>query len=139
MASRLCFLHEAILAIVRQHEPDTAVVEQVFVSASARSALVLGQARGVALAALGAGGMNVVEYSATRIKKSVTGSGRAGKRQVQNMVRRLLSLDKAPATDAADALAGAICHGQAGRLGVIEQEIRSQRGTTALLLKRFAT
>jgi crossover junction endodeoxyribonuclease RuvC len=132
----LCFLHEAIAAIVRDHAPDTAVVEQVFVSASARSALVLGQARGAALAALGASNLVVIEFSATRIKQAVTGSGRAGKRQVQNMVKRLLSLDAVPASDAADALAAAICHGQAGRLGVIEQEIGSRRGSAALRLAR---
>jgi crossover junction endodeoxyribonuclease RuvC len=138
MASRLCFLHDAIEAIVRDHAPDTAVVEQVFVSASARSALVLGQARGALLAAVGAGSLTVIEYSATRIKQTVTGSGHAGKRQVQNMVRRLLALDRAPASDAADALAAAICHGQAGRLGVIEHEIRSRRGTAARLVKKAA-
>ena len=136
MASRLCFLHDAIEVIVREHAPDTAVVEQVFVSVSARSALVLGQARGAALAALGAANLTVVEFSATRIKQAVTGSGRAGKRQVQNMVRRLLALDRLPASDAADALAAAICHGQAGQLGVIEHEIRSRRGSAALRLTR---
>jgi crossover junction endodeoxyribonuclease RuvC len=138
MASRLCFLHDAIKAIVRDHEPDTAVVEQVFVSASARSALVLGQARGALLAAVGAGELTVVEYSATRIKQAVTGSGHAGKRQVQNMVRRLLALDRAPASDAADGLAAAICHGKAGRLGVIEEEIRSRQGNPVLYAKRAA-
>ena len=138
MASRLHFLHDAIEAIVREHEPDTAVIEQVFVSASARSALVLGQARGVALAAVGAGALTVVEYSATRIKQSLTGSGHAGKQQVKNMVRRLLALDRAPASDAADALAGAICHGKAGRLGVIEQQIRGRRGSAALRATRVA-
>jgi crossover junction endodeoxyribonuclease RuvC len=138
MASRLHFLHDAVVAIVGDHAPDTAVVEQVFVSASARSALVLGQARGAVLAAVGAGDLAVVEYSATRIKQGVSGSGHAGKRQIQNMVRRLLALDKVPATDAADALAAAICHGQAGRLGVLDHAARSRRGRPQRNLRRAA-
>ncbi len=136
MASRLHFLHDAVEAIVRDHAPDTVVVEQVFISASARSALVLGQARGTVLAAVGAGNLTVVEYSATRIKQTVTGSGHAGKRQVQNMVRRLLALDRAPASDAADALAAAICHGQAGRLGELDHAARSRQGNPALNVAR---
>jgi crossover junction endodeoxyribonuclease RuvC len=123
-AERLHYLYQAIGEVVRDHAPDATVVEQVFVSASARSALVLGQARGVALAAVGAGGGAVVEYSASRIKLAVTGNGRAGKTQVQNMVRRLLELDRAPARDAADALAAAICHANAGRIGALDQAAR---------------
>ena len=110
LASRLNFIYRGVGEVIHQHRPDVAVVEQVFVAASARAALVLGQARGVALAALAAGEVGANEYAATRIKQAVTGSGRASKRQVQNMVRRLLSLDSAPALDASDALAAAICH-----------------------------
>lgn len=116
MADRLHYLHRAVAEVIRDHVPDTAVVEQVFVSNSPRSALVLGQARGVALAAVGGGGTTVVEYSASRIKSAVTGSGSAGKRQVQTMVRRLLKLDRLPPSDAADALAAAICHAHRGRI-----------------------
>ena len=83
---------------------------------SARAALVLGQARGAALAALGARGVAVNEYAATRIKRAVTGNGRAGKRQVQTMVRRLLTLEHSPPQDACDALAAAICHVNSHRL-----------------------
>jgi crossover junction endodeoxyribonuclease RuvC len=136
MAERLHYLHQAISDVVRDHAPDAAVVEQVFVSASARSALVLGQARGVALAAVGAGCGAVVEYSASRIKLAVTGSGRAGKAQVQNMVRRLLELDRAPARDAADALAAAICHANAGRIGALVQGNRSPAKRTTLRVRR---
>jgi len=135
-AQRLHELHQSISAVVHDHAPDTAVVEQVFVSASARSALVLGQARGVALAAVSVGGRVVVEYSASRIKLAVTGNGRAGKAQVQNMVRRLLELDRVPARDAADALAAAICHANAGRIGALIQAVRSPAKRSTLRVRR---
>jgi crossover junction endodeoxyribonuclease RuvC len=135
-AERLHYLHQAISEVVRDHAPDAAVVEQVFVSASARSALVLGQARGVALAAVGAGGRAVAEYSASRIKLAVTGNGRAGKAQVQNMVQRLLELDRVPAQDAADALAAAICHANAGRIGALTQAARLPAKRSTLRVRR---
>lgn len=116
LAARLDFVYCEVGEVIRQYRPDVAVVEQVFVAASARAALVLGQARGVVLAALAAGGVSVSEYAATRVKQAVTGSGRAPKRQVQNMVRRLLALDCSPALDASDALAAAICHAHEYRL-----------------------
>lgn len=116
---RLQYLYRAICEIVAQHRPDVAAVEQVFVAASPRSALVLGQARGAILAALGSVGLPVTEYAATQIKLTVTGSGRAAKRQVQTNVRRVLELDRVPASDAADALAAAICHSHAGRLTLL--------------------
>jgi crossover junction endodeoxyribonuclease RuvC len=135
-AHRLHYLHQAISEVVRDHAPDTAVVEQVFVSASARSALVLGQARGVALAAVSSAGRPVIEYSASRIKLAVTGNGRADKAQVQNMVRRLLELDRPPARDAADALAAAICHANAGRLGALTQTTRLPARRSVLRVRR---
>ena len=114
--ARLAELHALISEVVSRYEPDVASVEQVFVSASPRSALILGQARGAALAALGGLGVRVEEYAPTAIKQSVTGSGRAPKRQVQQMVGRLLELERKPAQDASDALAAAICHAHSGRL-----------------------
>jgi len=116
LAARLAQLHRMISEVVEGHAPDVASVEQVFVSTSPRAALVLGQARGVALAALAALGVGVEEYAPASIKQSVTGSGRAPKRQVQEMVGRLLALERKPAQDAADALAAAICHAHAGKL-----------------------
>jgi crossover junction endodeoxyribonuclease RuvC len=95
------------------------VVERIFVAASPRAALVLGQARGVALATVGALGIEVREYAPGEIKLSVAGTGAAEKRQVQAMVRRLLALDADPAADAADALAAAICHGHRGPLAAL--------------------
>ena len=106
---RLAQLHERVAEIVAQHGPDLAVVEQVHVGRNVRSALVLGQARGAMLAALGAAGLSVEEYTPGEIKRAVVGTGSADKAQVQQMVRRLLSLTALPAQDAADALAAALC------------------------------
>jgi crossover junction endodeoxyribonuclease RuvC len=116
LASRLDHLYRTVAELIVQHAPDCAAVEQVFVSVSPRSALVLGQARGAILAAVAAGGLPVSEYTPARIKRSVTGNGRADKRQVKFMVKRLLNLERAPASDAADALAAAISHANTGRL-----------------------
>ena len=130
LAVRLFQLHQAVLEIIDTHRPDIAAVEQVFVAASPRSALVLGQARGAALAALGARGVATTEYAPAQIKQAVTGSGRSTKKQVQTMVRRLLDLETLPQADAADALAAAICHMRAGRLlqlGVVGRRRRVTR------------
>ncbi|HXV36053.1 MAG TPA: crossover junction endodeoxyribonuclease RuvC, partial [Myxococcota bacterium] len=82
------------------------------------------------------GGAVVVEYAASRIKLAVTGSGRAGKAQVQHMVRRLLALEREPAADAADALAAAICHAHSGRLGALARELRAPARRAALRVRR---
>jgi crossover junction endodeoxyribonuclease RuvC len=116
LAARLAYLHAALREVIEQHRPSVAAVEQVFVEASPRSALVLGQARGAVLSALGAAGLVVCEYSPAEVKQAVTGTGRAPKAQVQVMVRRLLELERAPAKDAADALAVALRLAQGGRL-----------------------
>jgi len=116
LASRLAHLYGTVGDVIAHHAPDCVVVEQVFVAASPRSALVLGQARGAILAAVAGAGLPVNEYTPARIKRSVTGNGRASKRQVQFMVKRLLALDRTPASDAADALAAAIAYANAGRL-----------------------
>jgi len=116
LAIRLEHLYRSLAEIVAEHRPDAAAVEQVFVSVSPRSALVLGQARGVALAVLGAAGLGVSEYTPSQVKQAVAGTGRAPKSQVKTMVRRLLALERTPAEDAADALAVAIRHANGGRL-----------------------
>ncbi len=120
LASRLSFLHSSISQTIRQHEPDLGVVEKVFVAASPHSALVLGQARGAVLAALAAGGLEVGELAAREVKKAVVGTGAASKAQVTSMVARLLDLDDEPQSDAADALAVAICRAHMGRLAGLD-------------------
>ena len=116
LAERLAQIHFRLLEVARDYAPDIAVVEKVFLASNPRSALVLGQARGVALAALAARGLEVRELAAREVKKAVAGTGAANKGQIQSMVVQLLKLDEAPPTDAADALAVALCQAHAGRL-----------------------
>jgi crossover junction endodeoxyribonuclease RuvC len=115
-ADRLAYLHGEISRIVAEVRPEICVIEQVFVASSPRSALVLGQARGVALAALAGGDVPVREVSARAVKKAVVGTGAANKSQVQAMVKRLLGLEESPPSDASDALAIAISLAHAGKL-----------------------
>lgn len=141
MAQRLHRLHEVLCDVIAQHRPDVASIEQVFVAASPRAALVLGQARGAALAALGDAGLPVHEYAPAQIKRTVTGNGRAAKLQVQRMVRSLLGLEGTPAADAADALAAAICHANMGRLascGVTARGRRSARHSPRIRVRRLS-
>lgn len=124
LSDRLALVHRGVQAAVAEYAPTRAVVERVFVSGNVRSALVLGQARGAILAALGTAGVVVDEISAREVKKAVTGMGAADKAQVQAMVVRLLSLDAIPAQDAADALAVALCGAQMGRLAALDRPPR---------------
>jgi crossover junction endodeoxyribonuclease RuvC len=111
MASRLNRIFCSISELLQQYAPDEAAIEDTFVNrVNAASALVLGQARGAALCALGVGALPVSEYGPSQVKQAVTGSGRADKAQIQQMVRLLLKLDAAPVSDAADALAVALTH-----------------------------
>jgi crossover junction endodeoxyribonuclease RuvC len=112
MAERLAFIHRELTAIIHEHAPDEGAVEETFVNRDPRSALKLGQARGVALAALALNGLSVAEYAANLVKKTVVGVGHAEKAQVAMMVKMLLPGSHARTPDAADALAVAICHAQ---------------------------
>jgi crossover junction endodeoxyribonuclease RuvC len=119
LPARLRELYDAVGELLRHHRPAIVAVEDVFVAQNARAALVLGQARGAALAAIGASGLPLVELPPARVKQALTGNGRAAKRQVQFMVTRLLGLSAAPPADAADALAVAICCAQQGGLAAL--------------------
>lgn len=111
LPQRLADIYNALRALVEAHHPDIVAIEEVFYSVNAKSALKLGQVRGVAMLAASSCGLAVAEYAPLAIKSSVTGYGRAEKIQVQNMVMRLLALPELPEpADAADALAIAICH-----------------------------
>ena len=110
LAERLAELHRGLRALIEQHQPDEAAVEETFVNAGPRSALQLGQARGVALMTPAAVGLPVGEYAANLVKKSVVGTGHADKSQIQLMVKTLLPTAEFKGADAADALAIAICH-----------------------------
>ena len=112
---RLARIHRDLAALLASHQPDCVAVESIFHAANARSALKLGHARGVAILAAVEAGCDVVEYTPAEIKRAVVGYGRAEKHQVQQMIKLLLGLPKAPAPhDAADALAVAICHLHSG-------------------------
>src|SRR5712671_4778332 len=111
MASRLATIFEGLSGIITQQRPDNVAIEDVFYALNVKSALKLGQVRGVAMLAASTAGLEVAEYSPLTIKSSVVGYGRAEKQQVQHMVTRLLGLAEPPQPmDASDALAIAICH-----------------------------
>jgi crossover junction endodeoxyribonuclease RuvC len=110
LAVRLTALHRGLAELIAQYRPDEAAVEETFVSAGARSALQLGQARGVALMTPASLGLPVGEYAANLVKKSIVGTGHAEKSQIQLMVKTLLPAATFTGADAADALAIAICH-----------------------------
>jgi crossover junction endodeoxyribonuclease RuvC len=108
---RLAQVFAELTAQIELHQPDVVAIEEVFFSANAKSALKLGQVRGVALLAAALSGKPVAEYAPLSIKSAVVGYGLAQKEQVQFMVMRLLKLEQQPdSPDAADALAVAICH-----------------------------
>ena len=107
---RLAHLDAMLAALIVDHTPDGAAVEEVFVNANPQSTLKLGQARGVVLCAVARAGLDVGEYAARLVKKAVVGVGSAEKVQVHAMVARLLPGVKVAGADAADALAVAICH-----------------------------
>jgi len=111
MASRLQKIFSELTAIIAKHQPETVAIEDVFYAVNVKTALKLGQVRGVAMLAASSCGLEVAEYSPLSIKSAVVGYGRAEKEQVQQMVTRLLKLPAPPEpTDASDALAIAICH-----------------------------
>jgi crossover junction endodeoxyribonuclease RuvC len=111
MSDKLQKIYSDLSAIIIQHRPDLVAIEDVFYAVNVKSALKLGQVRGVAMLAASTAGLHVAEYSPLSIKSAVVGYGRADKHQVQQMVMRLLDLSQPPQpTDASDALAIAICH-----------------------------
>jgi len=110
LARQLRSIHDAMVEIVQQLQPQVVAVEKVFVYRNADSALKLGQARGAAICAVATFDLPIFEYTPNEIKKSVVGHGHAAKEQVQHMVKVLLGLSQSPSPDAADALAAALCH-----------------------------
>jgi crossover junction endodeoxyribonuclease RuvC len=116
MPRRLGHLHRELGALIAQYRPTDTVVEKLFFSKNVRTALSVGQARGVALLTAEQAGLAVHEYTPLQIKQAIAGYGRADKIQVQQMVKLLLQLESVPEPDdAADALAVAICHAHSAR------------------------
>jgi crossover junction endodeoxyribonuclease RuvC len=114
LPQRIKIIFEGVQEVVQTYQPDCACVEIIFVNVNPQSTLLLGQARGAALAALVTANLPVTEYTALQMKKAVVGHGHANKEQVQEMVKRLLKLNALPGKDAADALGLAISHAHAG-------------------------
>ena len=126
LARRLVELHRRLTEIVDFYQPHDAAIEEIFTAKNARSALVLGQARGALMVAL-AERCEVFEYGARAVKKAVVGYGQADKGQVVAMVKMLLALPKAPAQDAADALAIALAHAHSEPLRRRVERLRAVR------------
>lgn len=133
---RLHDISARIGEVIERTEPQCAVVEKAFYHESVHSTLVLGHVRGVLLVAAVQRGIEVAEYSPREIKLSVVGHGGATKEQVCHMVRRLLGLAETPSPDAADALAGAICHLHRARLQAPARAASAAADRLAALLAR---
>ena len=115
LAPRLKVILDGLAEVIAEQRPAQVALEKVFVNVNPSSTLLLGQARGTAICAAVLHGLPVAEYTALQVKQAVVGNGHAQKRQVQDMVRRLLRLAGEPSADAADALACAICHAHGGQ------------------------
>jgi crossover junction endodeoxyribonuclease RuvC len=123
LPGRLQSIYREIRSLAAEFKPEAAAVEELYFSSNVRTAMSVGQARGVTLLALVDSGLSVAEYSPLAIKQAVTGYGGADKAQMQEMVRLLLGLAEVPRPDdAADALAVAICHFHSARLLALGQE-----------------
>ncbi len=110
-ADRLVYLYEKIKQLILHHQPEMGAVEKLFFERNVRTALQVGQARGIVLLAMAESHLQIGEYTPLEVKQAVAGYGGADKNQVQQMVRTILGLDTVPRPDdAADALAVAICH-----------------------------
>jgi crossover junction endodeoxyribonuclease RuvC len=122
MPERLVLIHDGLATIIRDLDPDAVAVEELFFSSNVTTAMAVGQARGVALLAAAQAGLPVAEYKPNVVKASLTGYGRADKRQVQDMLRLLLGLAEPPRPDdAADGVAVALCHLRMARIRELEE------------------
>lgn len=111
-AERLVQIHHGLLEVIREHKPEVAAVERLFVGKNVKSAMAVGEGRGIAVLSAALAELPVHEYTPAEVKKAVVGVGGAHKTQVQEMVRIILGMEAVPRPqDAADALAIAICHG----------------------------
>ena len=121
---RLMVLYDELSRIIREFSPEEASIEELFYNTNATTAIMVGEARGMALLACAKAGIRISEYTPLQIKSSLTGYGRADKKQVQTMVKMILNLSEVPKPDdTADALAAAICHAHhaGGRLAALQR------------------
>ena len=135
LPERLHHIAREVGLVMERVAPDAVAVEEAFFRENVRSALVLGHVRGALIVAAVERGLAVFEYSPREIKLSVAGNGAAAKEQVGFMVRRVLALDSVPGADAADALAGAICHLNRSRFTAARAATPAARRLEALLAK----
>lgn len=131
MSERLLRIHRGLCDVIMRHAPDAAAIETVFASVNPKTAIAIGEGRGVAVLSAAEHGLRVCGYEPALVKKAVAGNGRAGKEQVRTMVKVLLNLPDKPATDhESDALAIAITHAMHCRLdaaGAAKNAVRSIR------------
>jgi len=120
---RLQTIYRELTGIIREWQPETSAIEELFFSKNAKTALAVGHGRGAAMLALANADLPIVEYKPLEIKQAITGHGGADKQQMQQMVKLLLELDDIPRPDdAADGLAVAICHLHSARLRFLENQ-----------------
>lgn len=127
---RLLKLYDGLIEIITAYSPDEAAVEELFFNNNAKTAIIVGEARGIALLACRQNNLTIGEYTPLQIKQSLVGYGRADKKQVQQMVKTILNLEKVPKPDdTADALAACICHAHSSgsRARVRNAELGIQR------------
>lgn len=129
---RLRIIFEGLSRVIAEYRPDAVAIEDVYVSENVRAALKLGQARGAAIAAAVYAGLPVAEYTASQVKQAVVGQGRAGKEQVQKMIKALLGLPETAQADASDALAVAVCH-------INSHNLRQQTGPAVVSSRRASS
>src|SRR5438105_511643 len=133
LPARLKVLFDGIAEVRSRYQPDCSAVEIVFVNVNPQATLLLGQARGACVTALVSCNLAVAEYTALQMKQAVAGYGKAGKAEVQEMVKRLLKLPGVPGKDAADALGLAITHAHAGAaMARISEAARTTRRTSGM-------
>lgn len=138
MTDRLKHLYTQVMEIIREYEPDIAAIEELFFNTNSKTAILVGQARGVVILACANSGLKISEYTPLQIKQGLVGYGRAEKAQVQAMVKTILNLSEVPKPDdTADALAAAICHGHsAGHISKLEKYKMSAPGNLTSGRKR---
>jgi crossover junction endodeoxyribonuclease RuvC len=115
LPARLKIILDGLFEVIDTYQPNEVAIEKVFVNVNPQSTLLLGQARGAAISAAVIRNLSVAEYTALQVKQAVVGNGHAAKEQVQEMVKRLLTLPATPKPDSADALACAIAHAHGGQ------------------------
>ena len=124
---RLEIIYDELTAIIDKYSPEAMAIEKVFYNSNAKTVIDVSQARGVIMLAAQKKGLPAYEYTPLQVKQSVVGYGRAEKKQIQEMIRRILALEKIPKPDdTADALAMAVCHAHAS--GSLMQNMRLRKG-----------